>query len=323
MGPMATNGRKRDSHSSQRAVFHATGVSADCAAPRPGSDASLAISALLESHGPRIHSLALRLCGNRADADDMVQEVFMQAFRKWHTFAGHAEPGTWLYTIAARSCKARARRKGGIDRRTPALSQLMPWRETTVMEFAAAPEGEGDPAERAEAIARVQAEIARLPAHFRLPLIFKDVLELSVEDTAASLGLEANTVKTRLHRARLALRKAMTEGAATVDAPAPIYEKQVCLDLLKAKLDALDRRDQRGGGDRFKIPQGELCARCRAVFRELDLVQDACARMGSGDLPSDLRAAILKALGDRDDAERAATTTPRRGRRPVAPRAKR
>ena len=68
-----------------------------------------------------LFSLARRMCGNRADADDMVQEVFLQAFRKWHTFKGDADPGTWLYAIAARSCKARMRRKGGIDRRVPAI----------------------------------------------------------------------------------------------------------------------------------------------------------------------------------------------------------
>jgi len=282
--------------------------------PMPGSPAAIAIPALLDLHGPKLHALALRLCGHRADADDMVQEVFLQAFRKWHTFKGEADPGTWLHAIAARSCKARTRRKGGIDRRTPVISQLMPWRETTVMEAAAVPEGEEDPAERNEAVARVQREIARLPEFLRLPLVLKEVMGMSVEDTAAVMGLAQNTVKTRLHRARLALRKAMTAKAAAVDAPAPIYEKQVCLDLLKAKMDAMDRGGTSAG---FKVPQAEVCARCRAVFRELDLVQDACTHLGDGPMPARLRGAILKAIRERDELEGGAAP-PRRGRRPVA-----
>jgi len=285
------------------------------APPTPGTPAAEAIPALLDAHGPKLHALALRLCGHRADADDMVQEVFLQAFRKWHTFKGEADPGTWLYAIAARSCKARTRRKGGIDRRMPAISQLMPWRETTVMEAAAAPEGEEDSAERNEAVARVQLEIARLPEFLRLPLVLKEVVGMSVEDTAAAMGLAENTVKTRLHRARLALRKAMMAKAAAIDAPAPIYEKQVCLDLLKTKMDAMDRGGTSAG---FKVPQADFCARCRAVFRELDIVQDACSHMGDGPMPARLRGAILKAIRERDEWEGGATAAPRRGRRPVA-----
>ena len=66
-----------------------------------------AVARLLEEHGPRIFALAQRLCGNRADAEDLVQDVFLQASRKWHTFRGEADPGPWLYSIAARSCKGR------------------------------------------------------------------------------------------------------------------------------------------------------------------------------------------------------------------------
>jgi RNA polymerase sigma-70 factor (ECF subfamily) len=265
------------------------------------------MAALLHQHGEKIFALALRMCRHSADAQDMVQDVFLQGLRKWHTFRGESDPGTWLYAIAARSCKARMRRKGGIDRRTPAISQLMPWNETTVMEVAAASEGEENQAERNEALERVQAEIARLPEFLRAPVVLKEVMGLSVEDTAAALNLLENTVKTRLHRARLALRKAMTAKARAAEAPLPIYEKQVCLDLLKAKMEAMDR----GSAAAAKIPQAELCARCRAVFREFDLVQDACASMSAGPMPEAVRKAILAALERRrrDEPKSAARST--------------
>lgn len=278
-----------------------------------GTPPERAIPALLDRHGPRLHALATRLCRNRSDAEDMVQDVFLRAFRKWRTFRGEADAGTWLYAIAARSCKTRNRRKGGSDRRMPAMSQLMPWNERTVMEVAAAASGTESHAETQEAIARVQTEIVRLPEHLRLPVVLKEVLELSVEDTASALGLAENTVKTRLHRARLALRKAMTARAAAVAAPAPLYEKQVCVDLLRAKMDAMDRGVVGAG---FKVPQAEVCARCRAVFRELDLVQSACAHMGDGAMPESLRARLLAVIASQR-ASGGPTTHRRRGRRPV------
>jgi len=269
----------------------------------PGGDPAEAVKRLLDRHGGRIHALARRLCRNADDADDLVQETFLAAFRKWHTFRGEADAGTWLYTIALRGGRRRFR-----QRKPTPLSQLLPWTETTVSAVAAAPRGREDAAERRESIDAVQRAIAALPEHLRVPIVLKEVCELPVEEVAATLGLAANTVKTRLHRARLALRKAFTREATPVPAPAPIYEKQVCLDLMKAKLEAMDR------GRGFAIPQAEVCARCRAVFRELDLVQDACADLGRARMPAATRRAILAAIAERDGAERERPA--RRGRPP-------
>lgn len=272
-----------------------------------------AVAALFDQYARRLHALASRVCGNAADAEDLVQEVFLQAFRRWDTFRGDADPGTWLHTIAVRSC--RARRKGGTDRRVPPVSQLLPWDESQVLRAAAAPDRATADLLRNEAIATVQRAVTELPEHLRMPLLLKEVLGLSVIDTAEALGLAENTVKTRIHRARLALRKAMTSGSPGVDAPAPLYDRQVCLDLLKAKLAAMDRGDQR-----FAVPAAEVCARCRAVFRELDLVQDACMQLGQGEIPTGLRQRILDAVDQRDQG--AARAGVRRGRKPVraAPR---
>lgn len=276
--------------------------------------ATAAVGALVDEFGPRLHAVALRLCGHRADADDLVQEVFLIALRKWHTFRGDANPGTWLFSIAARACKARLRRKGGIDRRTPALSQLMPWGETRITALAAGEED--DPAEHREAIERVQSAITRLPEHLRLPVVLKEVLGMSVDDAAAALALNPSTVKTRLHRARLALRKALLSKSRLVEAPAPIYEKMVCMDLLKAKMDSLDRA---AAGASAKIPQAEICSRCRSVFREFDIVSDACSQLAGGAMPQALRRSILKALAARggSNADTSGRSPARRGRRPV------
>lgn len=286
---------------------------ADSAAILPGTDPAIAVPVLLANYGPRLHSTALRLCRHRDDAQDLVQDVFLQAFRKWHTFRGKSDPGTWLYSIAAHSCKSRLRRKGGIDKRMPAVSQLLPWKETTVSRFAAAETGHESVAQRNEAVARVRGEISSLPEHLRVPLLMKEVLGISVLDVATSLGLTENTVKTRLHRARLMLRKSMVANVPALPAPSPIFDKNVCIDLLKAKMDALDRGGNAAG---FKVPKADLCDRCRAVFREFDLVQDACSQIAADVLPASLRNAILKEIALRDSAKRVAPTL-RLGRRPV------
>ncbi len=118
------------------------------------------------------------------------------------------------------------------------------------------------------------------------------MLELSIEDVAKALNIKPETVKTRVHRARLLLRKAIVDHARVPKraAKAPTYEKQVCLDLLKAKLDAMDH------GRGFPIGQGIVCERCLAVFAELDLSQNTCVRLAEGEMPGRVRTKILRAI---------------------------
>lgn len=263
--------------------------------PRAGDEARAAVSALVEVAGGRLLALARRLCGNMADAEDLVQEVFLTALRKWDGFRGESEPTTWLYTIAARACRRRSMGRGRVGGRTGGpravpLAELMPWSEDGMSRLGT---DACDAAERSEAIERLRGEIVRLPEHLRLPLVLREVLALSVEDTAAALGLAEGTVKSRLHRARLELRRVMVERARRVPAPAPLYERAVCLDLLRAKLAAMDSPDERV---RRAIPQAEVCARCRAVFRELDVVGEACASLAEGKMPARVYERIVRVI---------------------------
>jgi RNA polymerase sigma-70 factor (ECF subfamily) len=255
-------------------------------APRPGDPAPAAVRWLFDNEAPRLYSLALRLCRNDQDAQDMVQEVFLQAQRRWSTYRGDAAPSTWLYAIAAHACKTRLRRKGGADRRAPAMSQLAPWTEATIAALPAAPGAAIDH----EATEAVHAAILKLPEPFRQSLIFKDILDLPVADAAQALGIKPATLKTRVHRARLFLRKALLARLGTQPAPEPVYQKQVCMDLLSAKLEAMDR------GRAFPIPQAVVCERCLAVFAELDLGQRACEQLAHDSMPAPVRAAILRAI---------------------------
>ncbi|MHC4947347.1 MAG: RNA polymerase sigma factor [Planctomycetota bacterium] len=259
-----------------------------------GQPAEEAIPRLLEAYGPGLYWMAVRLCGDPTDAEDLVQETFLQAFRKWHQFQGRSHPRTWLYTIATRACGRMHRRRAGEPARMASLSELLPFGATDAADLAAADQLTEQ--ERAERTQRVQAAIASLPMTFRMPLVLKEVAGLSLADIASVLGLKTATVKTRIHRGRLRIRQAVEEGLPRRPVPPPAYSKQVCLDLLQAKQEALDR------GVPFPGRREVLCEQCRALFAALDLAHDMCRRIAEGDLPEPVRRAILGRVGTSDDS---------------------
>ncbi len=86
----------------------------------------MAVGRLFEEHGARLYRLGVRFCGNADEAHDLVQDVFLQAFRSWKQFDGRSSPSTWLYTIAARRCQRRHRRRAGEPASMTSLSSLAP-----------------------------------------------------------------------------------------------------------------------------------------------------------------------------------------------------
>jgi hypothetical protein len=141
----------------------------------------------------------------------------------------------------------------------------------------------------------VREAILRLPPAYRVPLVMKDILEMPLEECAQALDLKLDTVKTRIHRARLAIRQALADGLRTRKAPAPDYDRRLCLDLLQAKLAAMDK------GRGFPIGRDVMCERCRLVFAELDLGQEACAGLDDR-MPAEVRKRIDRALRAPDSA---------------------
>ncbi len=241
--------------------------------------AEVAIPRLMEEHGGRMHALGLRLCRDAHRAEDLVQETFLRAWRGWSRFEGRSSPATWLYSIASRVCRRFHRRRAGEPAGMASLEDLLPFGEAGIPDLPGG--GEDDPAGRAaldEARIRVEEAIVELPPSFRLPLVLKDLQGLSIAETARVLGLREATVKTRLHRARLKLRKAVVEGLPRRDGPPAAYSRRVCLDLLAAKQEALDR------GEPFPLGDEVVCERCRSVFATMDLAMKACATARGGDV---------------------------------------
>lgn len=231
----------------------------------PLAAGSPAFDDVAERLSPRLYRVARSLCRTPDDAKDLVQDTLLQAHRKWDQFEGRSDPATWLYTIAARLCRRRYRRRAGEPDTLEPIEDLLPQPDSPVVDLAVLT----DPArelDRAEAKRAVTAAIAALPPAFRVPLVLVDIGELGIAEVAAILGIKEATVKTRVHRARLKLRKVMAAHVATRPAPHSDHDRRVCLDLLRAKQDALDRRVP------FSMSDHALCERCASVFATLDFV---------------------------------------------------
>jgi RNA polymerase sigma-70 factor (ECF subfamily) len=252
--------------------------------------ADVAIPQLVDAHGGRIYGLGLRMCGNEQDAEDLVQETFLRAYRHWDQFEGRSDPGTWLYSIAARACRRMHRRRAGEPARVESLSDLLPAGEATVPDSGTGSIDQLDEQVRREAREAVEAGIATLTPAFRLPLVLKEIADFSLAEVGRILGLKEATVKTRVHRGRLMLRKALAGRLPQREAPPPDHARQVCLDLLSMKQEALDR------GAAFPLPETMLCERCKATFATLDLGQGICFDLRQGKLPEEVRDLIMERL---------------------------
>ena len=242
-----------------------------------------AIRRLLAEHAGPLYQFACRICGDRDEAEDLVQETFMNAYRAWGGFRGESSERTWIYRIAINACRRMHRPKSGEPDSIGSLDAPLPFGEPLV---AGVPADQDDALQHQiheEARRRLERAIVELPMGFRVPMILKEIAELPVRDVARILGLEEGTVRSRVHRARLKLR-ASIDAAIPRDpdpAPPPAYDQQTCLDLLGAKQEALDRG----------VPFGddEVCRRCRSVFASLDLTQDLCRDLARDELPGEIR----------------------------------
>lgn len=173
---------------------------------------------IVEQHSDRVYRLALRLTGNRHDAEDLTQEVFVRVFRSLHTYT----PGTfegWLHRITTNLFLDQARRKQRI--RFDALSDE---RAARIASASPAPElAYTDQTFDDD----VEAALSALPPDFRAAVVLCDIEGLSYEEIAEILGAKLGTVRSRIHRGRALLRTALAHRAPTAGrtqyaGPAPV-----------------------------------------------------------------------------------------------------
>jgi RNA polymerase sigma-70 factor (ECF subfamily) len=160
-----------------------------------------AFADLVRRHERRVYNLALRMTGSEEDARDATQDAFLSALRKLSSFRGEAAFTTWMHRVTVNACYDVLRKK----RREPMLDLGGDDRERSGPEPTPAP----DIADASDLSIDVQRALLAVPEDFRVVMILHDVRDLAQEDIASILGIAVGTVKSRLHRGRVALAKAM------------------------------------------------------------------------------------------------------------------
>src|SRR5438094_8174684 len=145
----------------------------------------------------RVFGVALRMLGNRAEAEELAQEVFLRVHRAIGEFRGDAKLSTWLYAIASRLC---------LNRLTSGERRVVRLGEETLAWLASREVGPAEELERTELETALHRAIAELSEERRIVVVLRGLEGLSYEEIAAALELELGTVRSRLHRARMDLR---------------------------------------------------------------------------------------------------------------------
>jgi RNA polymerase sigma-70 factor (ECF subfamily) len=166
----------------------------------------------IDRHAPGVYRVALRLMdGNAAEAEDVMQETFLSAFRSIDRFEGRSGLSTWLYRIAHNAALMRLRRVEPLttpvdgpelagEAGVPVPRQLFDWCCLPEQDF-----------ETQEARQELERAIGDLPEKLRAVFVLRELESLSTEATAEALEISPEAVKTRLHRARLWLRERLAE----------------------------------------------------------------------------------------------------------------
>jgi RNA polymerase sigma-70 factor, ECF subfamily len=184
----------------------------------PSSNEHTQFDTIYRDHVDLIYRYANRLCGEVEAAKDLVQETFLNAYRGFKDFRGDAQVSTWLYTIASRACLRMRRKKKGEPERELSLDEFVP---TSEGEFRLQIPVDGLTPEEAfqnkELRQALDQAINKLPKKYRIVLVLRDMEGLSAKEVGTVMGLNERAVKSRLHRARLFVRRELSARGITED----------------------------------------------------------------------------------------------------------
>ena len=189
-----------------------------------GGDQS-AFEQLVVENQNKVYSLALRLVNDREEAADLVQEAFVKAWQGLSSFQGESSFATWVYRLTTNVCIDHLRtkkRREGVEPSVSLNDEESGWAEPA--------DRESDPqlllerSERGKALARA---LAKLPDWQRRTLVLRELSGLSYQEIGDALDIDLGTVKSRIARARLSLRKILLEDGNFFDGPPskPVNDK--------------------------------------------------------------------------------------------------
>ena len=177
-----------------------------------------AVTDLASLYGPRIQQLAFRYLKNWEDAEEVAQDVLLKVYRKIEAFRGDAALSSWIYRITFNTAMSRLRSarfnrtaevqtaESNVDGSEHVKTEPADW--TSLAD---------DQVMRAQMRSRLVDALTHLPEVYRVPVLLRDINGLSTEEASAILKVKPQTLKSRLHRGRLILRKHMGDFAGGVE----------------------------------------------------------------------------------------------------------
>jgi RNA polymerase sigma-70 factor (ECF subfamily) len=198
-----------------------------------------------------VYSFSMKVCGHRQDAEDTMQEVLSGSVEHLSKLQDPQALSVWLYTVTRNRCWRMRRKGASTPRHILSLDELIPDEAELgrlLEDGAAGPEGNLLHAERHHLLYQA---VLRIPVQLRIVLVLHDMEELSTEQVAQILGLQPGTVRVRLHRARLSVRKEMNRQ----------------LEVEPVQLADRGRSRTKSKGSRIK--GGQRPAECRELFANL------------------------------------------------------
>ena len=163
---------------------------------------------LVKRYEQKLYNFSLRMCGDHSDAQDMVQDTFINVFKYLKDFRYETKFKNWLYKVAASTCIKIKRKSKFAPERELSLDEFLPGDNAEVVEKV--PEWALMPLDKLlneELAAVIQKGILSIPKKYRMVIVLRDIEGFSTSETAQILNLSPANVKVRLHRARLFLRE--------------------------------------------------------------------------------------------------------------------
>ncbi len=248
-----------------------------------------ALEELLERHQHRVFRFGMKMCGEEEDAKDVLQETLIAAARGIRDFRGASSVSTWLYTIARSFCIKRHRTSKFAPAEVTSLDASAP-------EAKAVPDTRRGPEEAAvgaQVRAALKRAIAGLEPMYREVLVLRDVEGLPAAEVADVLGLTVEAVKSRLHRARVAVRQQLAPVLGTPDAPA-LEPGTSCPDIVALFSQHLEGEISGTVCSRLEEHiQG--CERCRSRCNSLRATLTLCSQAGE-EVPPRVEQSVRAAL---------------------------
>ncbi len=253
-----------------------------------------ALDALIERHQRRVYRFGLKMCRDPEDAKDVLQETLIAAARTIRDFRGASSISTWLYTIARSFCIKHRRRSKFAPEQEESLEAREPGLEARqVMDPTRSPDEElaGRQVEGA-----LEKAIAELDPMYREVLILRDVEGLSAPEVAEIMGLTVEAVKSRLHRARLAVREAVAP-LLSHEAPGARAEPPAagCPDIVQLFSQHLEDEIS---GDLCATMERHLasCPSCQARCDSLQQTLALCKNAALPEVPVAVQNSVRKAI---------------------------